>query len=140
LVEEIALDERTYAEAQATFEGIERRTAWYIERRITVDGRSDLRPMRPVVVRSPQVVQTGKTAPQQGWEQYDGLWIVRSVHTRMRFDRDRDFTSEVVLVRDARGPTTNVRQRRSSVFTRFEDLPPPRLLNDRWVSSWKQAA
>lgn len=140
LVEEVALDERTYAEAQAAFEGIERNAAWYIERTLNIEGRPDIRPLAPVLVETPRVQQIDKTNSGEGWSQYNGFWLVRSVRNHLTFGRDAECRTEVVLVRDAKGVTPNVRQRRPGAMTKFEGLPPSRLLEGKWVASWKKAA
>jgi hypothetical protein len=137
LVEEVVIDEESYPEAQAAFDGIVRNSSWYIERTFRLDGRTDLRPLLPVLVRTPRVRQAGNLMAEPGWEQYDGFWIIKDVCVRMDFDAGGGFTTDVTVVSDARGDT-NVRQRRGTPLDPTAQ-PPTRLLNDTWVSAWRAA-
>lgn len=139
--EEVKIDDAySLEEATAMFEGVDREASWYIRRTLVTDGRPDLRPLQPVIVRTPQVLQNNRTAPLQGWREYDGVWITEAIKHRLVFGTDASFTTEVRLRRDARGVAPNIRQRRSATKTRFDTLPPTRLLTGRWVAAHRIAS
>jgi hypothetical protein len=133
----VSITQQSYSEAQAVLEGKNRNAAWYIERTIEIDGRSDIKPLMPVLMPNPRMVRSNRLAVQQGWEEYDGIWLVKSVHANMKFQYDNfDYKTTLTVVRDARGTGLNVRQRRAEAFS-FGSQPPTNLLNGQWASAWR---
>jgi hypothetical protein len=125
----------TYSEARLVFLGLEKKHAWYMERRLTIDGRTDLHPGRAIHLLTPRASGTRRA---QGYEAYDGLWIIKGVQHRLAFGTSRDFVTELSLVRDGRGYP----KRRLPIETpiAWDRQPPSRLIGDRWVSAWTAAA
>lgn len=133
----MALEQSTHAEATAVLEGVDRNAAWYIEKTVEIDGRSDLKPLMPVVIPNPRVKRPHYADIGQGWEQYDGVWLVKCVDTTMKFHYDNfGYRTTLTVVRDSRGPLLNVRQRRADTLS-FSNQPATRLLDGAWVSAWR---
>lgn len=132
-VEDVAIEAPNYAEAKAIYDGIERQSAWYMERRLALPGNVALRPLRTVLLKNPTVRSARVQPTDPGWAAYDGLWVVKAVQHRMIFGRSPSFTTEATLVRDGRG-MPNARQRLASPLS-FNQQPPSRLMNGTWVAA-----